>query len=106
MKPELLQLLSQLQEYRKLINKIKNIYDDPEYLAWMSIPDNISKSDWPKDINHPFNQARRDPEFRNFRIVYKQVSKTLRIFIWGIIPESTRMEYQERFVKEEGGVPF
>lgn len=101
MNPELRQLLNFLLEYRRCIEALEDRYEDPEYLAWISM---LDSTQWPKE--GVFIKARSDEDFRKFRTVYKMVSIALENHRWGIMPEERRMGYQAKFVREYGGVPF
>ena len=98
---ELKQLLLLLVDYDRRYNKVKEKFDDPEYLAWISM---LDEEQWPQDGE--FAQARQDADFREFRAAYKKVAEAIVVFQWGLLPEQVRVDYQKRFVREYGGVPF
>lgn len=101
MNPELRQLMNFLLEYRRDIEALGDKYDDPEYLAWISM---LDSTQWPKE--GLFVKSRDDEDFRKFRASYKRVSDALENHRWGIMPEGRRMGCQAKFVREYGGVPF
>lgn len=102
-----------LTQYEGWYDKIKDVYPDAEYLAWISVT--FDSSQWPTEGE--FVSARGHPYFREFRKVYKQVNdavltlKSLQTALtpldWGAMPFGTREEYRERWVKENPEeVPF
>lgn len=101
MNAELKQLLNCLVEYHKCIEPLEEIYEDTEYLAWISM---LDSTQWPK--RGVFAEARRNEDFRKFRQIYKRTSDALENHRWGIMPEGKRMGYQQKFVREYGEVPF
>lgn len=98
---ELLQVLNLLIKYKKSLGKLDDKFADPEYLAWVSM---LDKNQWPQ--KGEFVKARTDPDFREFRSVYKDLRTAMKPLRWGVLPERTRMDYQAQFVRETGGVPF
>ncbi len=99
---ELAQLRALLEKYRVAFNDVKDEYDDPEYLAWISTV--FDKEQWP-EVGE-FIIARDDPVFRVFRSVYKQCREAMMNFVWDVMPYATRTEYQKKCVEETGEVPF
>jgi hypothetical protein len=98
------QLLQILRKYEFTLNKVDSKYTDAEFIAWMSV--NIDKDQWPKEVDAEFQKARRDPDFREFQVVYKQMREVLPTFQFGELDEQTRKNYLQMFVKETGGIPF
>lgn len=100
---ELLQLLNTLTIYKKALSEV-NGYRDPEYLAWVSV--NIDQDQWPGEGSE-FDKARQDNNFRKFRTIYKELYTVMQMFQWGELPTETRLEYYERYKKENPeGVPI
>ncbi len=92
---ELKQLLNLLKEYEITFNAIEDKYEDPEYLAWISV---LGKEGWPK--TGEFFIARKDLEFRKFRSVYMDMIKALETTGSNPVPYPKRHEYHLQYVKD------
>ncbi len=103
MNPALLQLRLELSNLVKYYNLVKDKYKDVVFLSWISVE--YGKEDYP--VDGEFVDARKDPDFRNFRASYKKCDELVEQFSLGIVDTDIAFEYRKRLLNiVPNAVPF